>query len=109
MTLDLADDRRRRVGGELDAAPEVKTVDRLDQADGRDLNEVVKRLAPVAETSGEVLDERQVQLHQLIAELASADLVVAATGELGKELFGPQAVGSALVTTGSRRWCLIGR
>ena len=69
VPLDLADDRRGRVGGELDAALDVEAVDRLDQADGADLDEVVERLAPAGEPPGEVLDERQVEADQLLAGL----------------------------------------
>ena len=42
---DLADDRRHRVGRELDPALELEAVDRLDQPDRADLDEVVDRLA----------------------------------------------------------------
>ena len=38
IALDLADDRRRRVRRELDAALEIEAVDRLEQSDGADLN-----------------------------------------------------------------------
>jgi len=40
MPLDLTDDVRRRVGGQLDTALQVEAVDRLDEADRADLNEV---------------------------------------------------------------------
>ena len=67
VPLDLADDRRGRVGRELDPALEVEPVDRLDQPDRRHLDQVVERLAAVAEPAGEVLDQRQVHLDQLVA------------------------------------------
>ena len=44
VVADLARDEGRRVGGEGDAARRVEAVDRLDQADGADLREVVERL-----------------------------------------------------------------
>src|SRR3954468_16619317 len=62
MPLDLADDRRSGVGRELDTAFEVEPVDRLDQTDRGDLNQVVERLAAVAEAARQVLDQRQVHL-----------------------------------------------
>src|SRR5450432_3434455 len=52
VPLDLAHDRGRGVGRELDAALKVESVDRLDQPDGRDLGEVVEPLAAVAEPAG---------------------------------------------------------
>jgi hypothetical protein len=67
VPLDLADDCRRRIGRELDAAAEVEAVHRLDQADRGDLDEVVVWLAPVAEAPCQVLDEGQVGLDERIA------------------------------------------
>ena len=64
VALDLADDRRGRVRRELDAAVGVEAVDRLDQADRADLDEVLDRLAAVAEPARAVLDQRQVQVDQ---------------------------------------------
>ena len=61
VALDLADDRRRRVGRELDAALEVEAIDRLEQADRSDLHEIVERLAAVGELHGEKAHEVQVQ------------------------------------------------
>jgi len=50
VATQLAQDRRHRVGRERPAAGRVEPVDRLDQADACDLNEVVEGLglAPVA-------------------------------------------------------------
>ena len=42
-------------------------VDRLDQADGADLHQVLERLTAVAEPAGAVLDQRQVEVHQGVA------------------------------------------
>ena len=67
VALDLADDRRGGVRRELDAAVGVEAVDRLDQPDRADLDEVLERLAAVAEAAGAVLDQRQVQVHQRVA------------------------------------------
>src|SRR5260370_13948496 len=68
MPLDLPDDGRRGVGGELDAAAEIEPVDGLDQPDRGHLGQVVEPLAPVPEPARQVLDERQVQLHELAAD-----------------------------------------
>ncbi|GAA2438405.1 hypothetical protein GCM10010388_28860 [Streptomyces mauvecolor] len=51
VALDLARDCRHGVALERGAAGGVVPVDGLDQAEGRDLTEVLKGLAPVAETS----------------------------------------------------------
>ncbi len=67
VALDLADDRRGRVGRELHAAVGVEAVDRLDQADRADLDEVLERLTAVAEAPRAVLDQRQVQVHEVVA------------------------------------------
>src|SRR4051812_34803992 len=77
VPLDLADDVRRRVGRQLDAAVEVEAVDRLDQADGADLDEILELLAAVRVAPGERAHERHVLLDQLLARLEVALLVVA--------------------------------
>ena len=82
MPLDLADDVRRRVRRELDAAVEVEAVDRLDQPDRADLDEVVELLAAVRVTPRERAHERHVLLDQLLARLKVAFLVVAAQQDL---------------------------
>ena len=64
VALDLADDRGRGVRRELHAALGVEAVDRLDQADRADLDQVLERLAAVAEAAGAVLDQRQVQVDE---------------------------------------------
>ncbi len=79
VTLDLTDDRGRRVRRELDAAVRVEAVDRLDQTDRGDLGQVVQRLAAVAEAAREVLDERQVHPDQPVAQLQGESLVNDAT------------------------------
>src|SRR5207244_751473 len=78
VALDLADDVRRRVRRQLDATPEVEAVDRLDQADGADLDEILELLAPVGVAPRERADERHVVLDQLLPRRAVALLVVAA-------------------------------
>ena len=103
VPLDLADDGRCRVRRELDAAVEVEPVDRLDQSDRCDLDQVVKRLAAVAKPPCEVLDERQVHLDQRVANLPVTDVVVGGTAELCEQLFGARAVSGALVPLGDDR------
>lgn len=66
VTLDLPDDCRCGVGGELQASLDLEAVHGLDQPDGADLDEVLEGLPTVAEPAGAVLDERQVQVRQLV-------------------------------------------
>ena len=82
VALDLADDVRGRVGRQLDAAVDVEAVDRLDQADAADLDEIVELLAAVGVAPGERADEREVLLDQLLARGEVALLVVAAQQRL---------------------------
>ena len=69
VPADLADDGRRRVAGELAAARRVITVHGVDQADHRDLGQVVDGLSPVAEAPGQTSGEGDVVLDRLGAEL----------------------------------------
>src|SRR5581483_365442 len=78
VPLDLADDVRRRVGGQLDPPLEVEAVDRLDQPDRADLDQVVELLAAVGVPPGERAHERHVPLDQLLAGGEIALLVVGA-------------------------------
>src|SRR4051794_10111424 len=82
MPLDLADDVRRRVRRQLDAAIEVETVDGLDQADRPDLDEILELLATVGVAPRQRADERHVLLDQLLARVQIPVLVVAAEQEL---------------------------
>ena len=50
----------RGVGRELDAALEIEAVDRLEQPDRADLNQIVERLAAVGELDRE--EARQVEM-----------------------------------------------
>ena len=62
VALELAEDRRHGVGGEGDPAVGVVAVDRLDEAEVRDLAEVVERLAGVA-----VLDRQRTRQAACVA------------------------------------------
>ena len=86
VALDLADDRRRRVRRELDAARRLEAVDGLDQPDRADLDQVLERLAAVAEASRAVLDQRQVQVHQRVAERICARLVGGRVAQQAEQL-----------------------
>lgn len=66
MALDLADDRGRRVRGEV-AACRLEAVDRLDQADRPDLDEILDPFPAVREAVRKGTCERQVRLDQLRA------------------------------------------
>ena len=90
VALDLADDVRGRVGGQLDAAVDVEAVDRLDQADAADLDEIVELLAAVGVAPRQRADEREVLLDQLLARGEVAVLVVAAQ----QRLVGPRVTSS---------------
>src|SRR2546430_5343335 len=71
VALDLTEDRRHRVRGQLDAAVRVEAVDRVDEADRADLDEVVEHLAAADVAKGERPDER----HQILDQLIPRSLV----------------------------------
>ena len=68
VALQLSGDRRRRERREAQTAVRIEPLDRLEQADERDLAEVVERLAAVREPSGEELREAHVLLDELVAQ-----------------------------------------
>ena len=76
MTLDLPEDRRRGVGGKLEAALGLEPVDRLEQADGAHLHEIREGLVAAGEAPGQVLDQRQVHLGELVPHPAVSLAVV---------------------------------
>src|SRR3954454_4321251 len=82
VALDLADDVRRCVRRELDAAREVEAIDCLDQADRPDLHQVVELFAAVAVPACERAHQRHVLLDQLLACRKVAFLVVPAEQDL---------------------------
>ena len=67
VALQLAQDRGRGVARELRAAPGLEAVDGLDQAEARDLHEVVERLVGVRVAQRQVAGERQEPLAELLA------------------------------------------
>ena len=67
VALELAEDRRHGVARERDLARGVEAVDRLDQAERGDLDEVVERLVGALVAAGELAGERQEALGELLA------------------------------------------
>ena len=68
MALELAEDRRRGVRREAEAAVGVEPVDGLHQAEHGDLGEVLTRLATVGEAVGETVGQPAVGLHEMFGE-----------------------------------------
>jgi hypothetical protein len=68
VALQLPDDRGGRVGREFDLPPRVEPVDRLHQADRGHLDEIVERLAASREAAGEVFDQPEVRLDELLTD-----------------------------------------
>ena len=75
MTLDLAEDVRRRVRRQARAIATVEAVDRLDQSDAADLRQVVELLAAARVALGKAAHEADVALDQLLACVDVAALV----------------------------------
>jgi hypothetical protein len=71
MALELADDRGDRERTELDAAVEVEAVDRPEQAEVGDLDQVLKRLVGAVIAPGEPARHRRELLEQPLARLAA--------------------------------------
>ena len=69
MTPDLPDDGRHRIRGELDAALELEAVDRLDQPDRADLDEVVDRFAAAGVAPREGANQRHELLHEPVTRI----------------------------------------
>src|SRR3954471_11071863 len=90
VALDLADDVRRRVCRQLDAAIQVEAVDRLDQPDRADLDEIFELLAAVRVAPRQRAHERHVLLDQLLASLQVPVLVVAPQQNLVRLVHPPE-------------------
>ena len=66
VALDLADDRRHRIRRELHATVDVEALDRQHEPDRADLDEILERLASPRVARGDVPDERQVLVDELV-------------------------------------------
>ena len=75
VALDLADDRRYRVRRELHLALRVEALDREQQADRADLDEVLLRLPAPGVPGGEALHQRHVAVDELLAGLLVAGAI----------------------------------
>src|SRR5262249_60839085 len=76
VAFQLAQDGRGRERRELEPAAGIEPLDGLEQADQRDLHEVVARLAAVREAGGEEVRERSVVPDELVAQTAVAGAAV---------------------------------
>src|SRR5207249_604726 len=76
MALQLADDRWRGVGGELESPLRVEAVDGFQEPDRRHLDEVVEGLAPVGEAPGEVLGQPEMGGDELVPQAGVSRAVV---------------------------------
>src|SRR5262249_29445966 len=71
MTLDLAEDRRHGVVDERRLAVRVEAVDRLDETDRADLDEVVEAFAPPGEPGSGPSDHREARADDIAAHLVA--------------------------------------
>src|SRR5581483_4839514 len=76
VSLQLADDRRRGEGRELEAPARIEALDGLEQAEEGDLDEVLDGLAPVLEPAGQVLRQADLGADDLVAQDLVAGLGV---------------------------------
>src|SRR5436190_8971636 len=81
MALQLAGDRYRREGRELDPTVRIESIDRIQQAEVGDLDEIVEGFSASREPSGEVTGERQEALDELLSS--------SGIGEPAEEFHGP--------------------
>jgi hypothetical protein len=102
VALQLADDRRDGECRELAAALGVEAVDRAEQSDARDLDEVVERLGAAVVAPGEAAGERQEALDELVAGGEVAEARVAAEQALDARGAGLRGTGRR-AATGQRR------
>ncbi len=63
----LADDRRRGVRGQLDLTARIEAIERLEESDPGDLEQVVERLAPLGVACRQRAHETAVALDELLA------------------------------------------
>jgi hypothetical protein len=112
---DLAGDRGDREGAELGAAVGLEAVDRLDQTDRPDLDEVLDLLAAPCKPIREPPHERQVLLDQAVAS-GPVTVLVVAPQELARRRAARGAVGGQRNQLGppggrraGRRWTAAAR
>src|SRR5438105_9897149 len=77
VSLDLARDGQRREGGELIAEVGVEALDRLDQPEVADLDDVVERLSAVLKLAREEVHEIAVRVHQPGADAVALSRILA--------------------------------
>src|SRR5439155_8210624 len=76
VPLQLAEDRRGGERRELEPPIGIETLDRLEQAHQRHLNEVVAWLAAIREAAGEEVRQRGVLLDELVAHAPVAGAAI---------------------------------
>src|ERR687896_1726857 len=84
VALELSDDGRCCVGRELDLPLEIEPLDRLQQTDGADLDEVLKQLAAVAKAPREELHQPYVLIDKHLPVLELGGLAGGPPGGHGK-------------------------
>ena len=99
VALHLAHHRRHRVGAERDAARRVVAVDRLHQADRRDLDEVLGRHPLRLVAARDRARQRQVALHEMLAQRRVATLAVSAEQQRLSPAVARTASGTCLSAT----------
>src|SRR5512144_2891298 len=76
MAAQLSDDRRHGVRTEVGSTVLAEPVDRLDQTDGSDLDEIVDGLRRPSEVAGERVDQREILLDHLCPRATVATAVI---------------------------------
>ena len=86
MAAQLADHGRYRERHERGASIGIEPFDRLEQAEHRDLFEVVERFAPIRESAGEGLREMHMMLDETVAKptVVRASVLAKLAEELGR-------------------------
>ena len=95
MAAKLAQDRRRGVGVEALAALRIEAVKRLDQAQARDLDQILERLGGAAVAKREASRQGKEAVNELLLELRVAGRRVAAQKRI---LINYEAAGPGLAT-----------
>ena len=115
VSLDLAHDGGRGIGGELQAALRLEAVNGLDEADGAHLDKVVQRLAAVLELGSQKTHQVEVAHDKLLASILVPFFFVSAEklpgallvpGKLAPACTGRDAPGIGAVGAGDLRLAL---